>query len=778
MRHSRLAYGLVIVAALLGAHAAQAIEIPAEQAEFFEKKIRPLLVEKCYECHSEQSKALKGNLRLDTRAHALKGGDSGEAIVPGNPNNSSLIQAVRWQTFEMPPSGKLTGDEVAALVKWVELGAPWPGDGEPAATITEKSYDWPTLRAGHWAWRPVVRPELPAVKQTGWTRNGIDFFVLGQLEAAGLQPSPPATPRVLVRRIYFDLIGLPPTPDEVAAFESACQKGRTKAIADLVDRLLAMPQYGERWGRFWLDVARYNDGYGGFLDNQPSPQAWRYRDWVVNALNNDMPYDEFVRLQLAGDQIDAEKHAVATGFLALGPTYISDGGDPDAIAQAKSETLDDRVDTVCRALMAATVACSRCHDHRFDPYPQLDYYSLAGVFNNTKSFDYPLAPPEVVKAFDAAQAEIDRVDGKAKKIKAVARAEGRKLTEQENKEVKELEAKVKDLQKQRPEKYPFAHTVRDSGSDDMNLAVRGNLRRPGPLAPRRFLRIIAGDDPAKFTHGSGRLDLAEAVVAPANPLTSRVIVNRVWHHHFGFGLVRTLSNFGMLGEQPTHPELLDWLASRFTSRVQGDFAWSLKQLHRAILLSATYQMDSAPNEKAQSIDGDNRLLWRMNPRRMDVEAWRDGLLAVSGELKLEQGGASIRSIAESPRRTIYAAVSRNGDAFDSDSFLRTFDFPVPKATSEGRTSSIVPQQSLFMMNSKFMIARAKALAARLNKERADDPARIEYAYQLLYGRPVTDEELQLGRDFLASAVTNEKQLNPWEQYAQVLLSASEFMYQN
>jgi len=332
------------------------------------------------------------------------------------------------------------------------------------------------------------------------------------------------------------------------------------------------------------------------------------------------------------------------------------------------------------------------------------------------------------------------------------------------------------MAKDAPQKYPFAHSLADTGSNDMNVAIRGNLRRPGEPAPRRFLHLLAGSNPEQYQKGSGRLELAESLVNPQNPLTVRVLVNRVWMNHFGQALVRTPSNFGRLGEAPTHPQLLDWLASRFMSDENHGFRWSLKRLHREIVLSAAYQMDSAPNDQVFSRDGDNRLIWRMNPRRLDIEAWRDSLLFVSGELDLKLGGPSIENIADSPRRTLYASISRNGDRFASDTFLRRFDFPSARATSEGRTSSIVPQQSLFLMNSPFLIARAQAFAKRLRQDAADDEARIRRAYRLLYARVVTEDELKLGLEFLAAPVSPGRQLSSWEQYAQVLLSASELMF--
>jgi mono/diheme cytochrome c family protein len=771
----------------VGPTVSHAAETKPEEIEFFESKVRPLLVEHCYECHSAQSKVLKGNLRLDSRAAALVGGDSGVALVPGKPDDSNLVQALRWESSEMPPSGKLPEEQIATIVKWVKLGAPWPDDGNAPPPAIGKTYDWPVLRESHWAWKPVQRAPLPKVANAKWPQNEIDRFVLAKLEAAGLEPSPPAEAGVLIRRLSLDLIGLPPTPEQIERFVRAAKKNRKAAIEDLVDELLASPHYGERWGRHWLDVARYSDGYGGFLDSKAMTSAWRYRDWVVNALNRDLPYDEFVKLQITGDLVSNDD-AVATGFLALGPTYISDGGDAEATAQAKAETLDDRVDTVTRGLMAMTVSCARCHDHRFDPYPQLDYYSLAGVFNNTSIRELPLAEPEEVKAYKEYLDKTSKAEKKYKDLGRPAKAEGRELTKEEKTAIAEARAIYEELKANTPKKYEFIHALDDTGNSDMHLAIRGNLMKPGELAPRRFLRIIAGPDPTPFHHGSGRIDLAAAVVDPTNPLTPRVIVNRVWQNHFGEALVRTPSNFGMLGEKPSHPELLDWLASKLVGDTEDDFRWSLKRLHRAIVLSATYQQSSEANEQAATVDGDNRLLWRMNPRRLDVEAWRDSLLASTGELDSKLGGKSIDDITSSSRRTLYASISRNGDRFDSDTFLRTFDFPAPRATSEGRTSSVVPQQSLFFMNSPFMAARAKKLAERLADEADNDKSRIKRAYLLLYGRPASNEEIKLGTKFLAAGKKAETdkskesedndRLTAWQQYAQVLLSASELMYLN
>ncbi len=733
-----------------------------EQNEFFESRIRPIFANECYGCHSSEAKKLKGDLHLDTRAGILKGGKSGATIVPGKPDESRLIMAVRYKDegIAMPPKKRLSDQQIGDLEAWVRMGSPWPeqdGAGLPP-TVEKQGYDWAKFRAEHWAFRKVVKAELPQVAPTAWVRNPIDLFVLARLKPAKLKPSPPAEKHILIRRVYLDLTGLPPTPEDVEAFFQDTSPG---AFAKVVDALLASPQYGERWGRHWLDVARYSDGLGGFLDAEALPEAWRYRDWVAAALNRDMPYNQFVRAQIAGDLISEDPDmSIATGFFAVGPTYISDGGDPEATAQAQAETLADRVDTFSRAFLGLTVACARCHDHKFDPISARDYYALAGIFDNSKAGLVPLAPREVVAAFDAAQKAIQEQE---KKIKAAGTNDATKA------QVPELKAELERLKRDAPPVYAKAHMLADQGNKDMPVAIRGDLLKPGEPAPRRFLQIIAGESSPLFREGSGRRQLADAVADPANALTARVIVNRVWQHHFGQALARTPSNFGVIGEKPTHPELLDWLAATFLEN-----GWSLKKLHRLILLSSTWQMSSRHSADAYAKDGENRLLWRMNPRKLEVESWRDSLLAVAGELDRTIGGPPTDGILESSRRTLYGMVSRNGDRFVSDEFLRLFDFPAPRSTSEQRTASTVPQQHLFMMNSAFMAARAKALAARLERESGKEPARIARAYQLLYSRPPVAGETALGLAFLTGATGGEAR-SRWESYAQVLLSAHEFV---
>ncbi len=411
-----------------------------------------------------------------------------------------------------------------------------------------------------------------------------------------------------------------------------------------------------------------------------------------------------------------------------------------------------------------TLACARCHDHKFDPIPTQDYYSIAGVFQNTREGETPLADEKAIAAYHHARQPIYRLHDKIREAKK------QKQTEEIKKQIAAWQKEIKELEKKSPPKFPVAHTIHDSGNKDMHVAPRGNMLKRGELAPRRFLRILTGEQREHFKEGSGRRQLAEAVVNSKNPLTARVFVNRIWQHHFGQGLVRSPDNFGKLGESPTHPELLDWLAATFM-----ESGWSVKSLHRIILTSATYQSSSTFNKGAFDKDGDNRMFWRVTPRRMDVETWRDSLLAVTGELDLKSGGPAVDNIVNSKRRTLYAKVSRNAP-LSSDEFLRLFDFPIPRASAAKRTANVIPQQFLFMMNSRFMLDRARALASRLEKESPEQPPRITRAYLLLYGRQPTERELSVATEFLEGKPTAEIKITRWQQYCQTLLSSNEFMY--
>ena len=751
----------------------------AEQLEFFENKVRPLLADKCYRCHSakaEEKEKLKAGLFLDSRAGLLKGGDSGSALTPGDPSKSFLVEAVNYRNedMEMPPKGKLKEEQIKILTDWVKMGAPWPGadtTSEIAQAQPKEAYDWDRFRREHWSFKPVVKSDLPPVENRSWPRSPIDYYTLSKLEGKNLEPNAAAEKRILIRRAYLDLTGLPPTLEQVEEF---LEDAAVNAFEKIVDRLLDSDHYGERWARHWLDVARYSDGLGGFGDNRALPDAWRYRDWVVNALNSDMPYNEFVSRQISGDVIDNHPDPVATGFFVVGPSYTSDGGDPEAKAQAQAETLSDRVDTFSRAFLGLTTACARCHDHKFDPITTQDYYAIAGIFKNTRIGEHPLAPQGVVDAYrqgeDAIKNQNNAVNqflnDESKRLKIERKDIEKSMGEEAKKKVATMRAELDRLKKVAPKKYETAHVLQEAGKNNMHVALRGDLRKKGELVPRRFIQILAGESQPPYTEGSGRRELAQSVTAPDNPLTARVIVNRVWQWHFGKALVRTPSNFGVLGEKPTHPQLLDWLAHDFV-----EHGWSLKRLHRQIMLSSTWQMSSRFDKEKFTLDGDNHFLWRMNPRRLEVEAWRDSLLAVTGELDQRVGGKPDGEILRSKRRTLYATISRTGDRFESDAFLRLFDFPAAVSTSASRPTSTVPQQYLFMMNSPFMNERARTLGDHLNGLNEPTSDRIKKAYQQLYSRYPDPAETELGKQWLG----DKPSAKSWHQYAQVLLSAHELI---
>ena len=750
----------------------------AEDA-FFESKVRPLLAERCYQCHSETAAddgKLKGGLRVDSLAGLLKGGDSGPSIVTGKPDMSLLITAIGYldEDMSMPPKGKLADGEIAILTEWVRGGAQWPGiDKADLAGLgeNEEPYDWEEFRREHWSFQPVVKPKLPEVEDSSWSRGDLDRFVLAKLEAEALSPNLRASKRVLIRRAYLDVIGLPPTRAEVDEF---LRDESPEALAKIVDALLDSEHYGERWARHWMDVARYSDGLGGFLDNQPLPNAWRYRDWLVQALNADMPYNTFVTRQIAGDLLDGDPDPLATGFFVVGPTYISDGGDPEAVAQAQAETLSDRVDTFSRAFLGLTVACARCHDHKFDPVTIKDYYALAGIFKNSRLGEHPVDTAEKVEAYHRAHKDLaehrakinDWLKEQGKRLDQTPKRVPMYLDEAGKAILAEMRSEETRMKESLPPKFEFAHVLSESGSSDMHVALRGDLRKKGELVPRRFLQVLSDEELMAYEkQGSGRRDLARSVTDPGNPLTARVIVNRIWQWHFGKALVRTPSNFGVLGEKPTHPKLLDWLAADFV-----EHGWSLKRLHRQILLSSAWQMSSAFDSGNFAKDGDNRLLWRMNPRKLQAEVWRDTVLAVTGELDRTVGGKPENEILESTRRTLYATVSRNGDRRVSDEFLRLFDFPAPRTTSAERAVSTVPQQYLFMMNSPFMKARSEALGRRLASQTVAVEKRIDEVYKRVYSRPAEPNEVALGKRWVGDQLDSHE---TWAHYAQVLLSAHE-----
>ncbi len=803
--------------------------------DFFEAKIRPVLVAQCYSCHSEEAKnsgKLKGGLLLDSREGTRAGGDTGPSVIPGQLDESLLIDALRYGegSYQMPPAGKLPPQVIADFEKWVALGAPDPRDKAPRPTNAAK-LDWEKARQ-HWSLRPPVRQVTPSVANSAWVQQPIDAFILARLEAAGLQPTSPADRRTLLRRVTFDLTGLPPTLEQQ---QTSLNDESPAAYTRLVDQLLASPQHGERWGRHWLDVARYaedNTNMGPF--NGPYHHAWRYRDWVVRAMNEDVPYDEFIVRQLATDflpETGPEDHA-ALGFQGLAPSYHKEV----ALAQVALENRyadewEDRIDAIGRGLLGLTLACARCHDHKYDPVTNADYYALAGVFASSRQTTRPIIseaevaltqpardrvatleqelvePEKQVKELTQQIAELE------KKLKAAAAAtagiatdseqarldEAKQQLETKKQQISAVKAEITELKVTPGFEIPVADSLTEeqvrveeinkermkivyypNKPRDLNIFVRGEAGRLGPLVPRRFLQVFSDGEVEPFTQGSGRLELAQAIASRDNPLTARVLVNRVWMHHFGVGLVDTPSNFGVSGSQPSHPELLDDLTIRFM-----DHGWSLRWLHREILLSATFQqatraaedsaIQSPPVVQQRTVDPDNRLLSFFPRRRLHAEAFRDAVLAVSDKLDQAIGGPS--GDVDNPqfsRRTIYAAVSRH----KLSDTLQTFDFPDPAIHCEKRVGTTTPLQQMFVLNSLFMQERAASLAERIRVaggESVDE--RVTFAYRLLFARDPREAELSIAREFLSSGESQtEAQDTRWSRYAHALLSSNEFLY--
>jgi hypothetical protein len=887
---------------------------PNEKAEFFEKKIRPILATKCFACHTNSK---LGGLRLDSRESILQGGKTGAAIVPGEPENSLLIQAVSRQheRLKMPPSGPLDPAEVADLKSWVKMGAVWPNQTESAVRPSSGHYVITKEQRAFWAFQPIRKPTVPVVKNAGWAKAPLDRFVLAKLELKGLQPVEPAGKTALIRRATFDLTGLPPTPEEVDAFLA---DQTPTAFAKVVDRLLDSPRYGERWGRYWLDLARYADGKLGASRDTPYENAFRYRDWVIGAFNSDMPYDRMIQAQIAADQLNVpgkDQLLAGLGFHALGVDT------------------NERLDVTTKTFLGLTVGCAQCHDHKFDPIPTEDYYSLFGVFASTSGSEIPLVGESEVTAYKKAKKAINDLEEKiddfirkrsielqeilardtsryliaawsklsgaecsmagldseilerwvaylknpnkehaylmpwqemikrgtasvsreevqrfADRFEALALAifaekneiddrnyvklggangakdeRTRQYTNLESLDIEKyylwrdlasdpfqrngvyfpggvyyygvtnamrrdfeirggavpdvkdidrflsgpwkshldrMRAELQVLKKALPPQYPFLHAVRDFDKPaNARVHIRGDEKNLGEEVPRQFLSVLCDGEPTLFTKGSGRLELAEAIVK--HPLAARVMVNRVWQWHFGQGIVGSPSNFGQLGDRPTHPELLEYLSARF---IEG--GWSLKSLHREIMLSSTYQLSTKQSEANAEADPENRLLWHANLRqRLDAESIRDAMLFVAGRLSPSTGGAPVPFDESNNRRTVYGYISRT----TLDSMLSLFDFPNPNNTSEQRSITLGPMQRLYFMNNEFVARQAGAFADRLTQAASDEGERIRHAYRLALGRPPTNEEIQMGKDFVHASGSS------WPQYAQVLLTSAEFV---
>jgi cytochrome c553 len=999
---------LLPVLALAAAGRAFAQEITKEQTEFFESKIRPVLADTCYRCHSADAGKSKGGLTLDARDAMLKGGDSGPAVAPGEPGKSLLIKAVSYADpdLQMPPSstgGKLSDTQIADLTAWVKMGAPVPAN---ATAIKTKLSGMTDKARSHWSYQPVKIPKVPINKNQQWCRTPVDCFILQKIEAAGMHPSPDATqetPEILLRRGYYDLIGLPPSPAEIEAFVADYRRDNAGAWARVIDRLLASPHYGERWGRHWLDTARYSDTAGANVNGTEYryAHAWTYRDWVINAINADMPYDKFVTHQIAADLLPKEQQGAhsenlaALGFITVGERF----GNPN-------DLINERIDTVSKAMLAMTVSCARCHDHMFDPISQKDYYALHGVFSsitepdikplvgalppkdlladyskkeadvkqeiasayyesignfnqtfrlksplyfelitlsrdptsqtdkaspfakflgankldveiarrveartrkkddtvfgplaqlsalkadefaakspaivaqvqagilpgNTKKpinrlvalafraakpnsilsikdvwqiydnafamvapksaiwlDEMAIASSENVPGVDAAMSELLQIPFEVKPGGSLSIADFRQLIERlPNNRKRGAEGalvRLNELMLTHPGAPAYAMIVSDKDkATDSPVFIRGQANTRGEMVPRRFLDVLSPTGKGvPFTKGSGRLELAQCIADKNNPRTARVMVNRVWMHHFGEGIVSTPDDLGMMAEAPSHPELLDYLSNYFTEN-----GWSMKKLHRLIMLSRVYQESSHVIDEYQDKDPYNRLLWRANVRRLDFESVRDSMLVMSGQLERTLGGKPV-NVTEEPysyRRSVYGYVDRG----NMPELMAHFDVSKPEMTNSKRTTTIVPQQALFLMNSPMSVDVTRRIVnrpefppiqkgestdyARDKAAYSRDLARITALYRIIFQRMPRADEYKMGmafvniesqdwsaNNFAAKNITkgggnrmdaraeiknegfrvSRRALNQWETYAQALLFSNEAAYVN
>jgi Protein of unknown function (DUF1553)/Protein of unknown function (DUF1549)/Planctomycete cytochrome C len=712
---------------------ASGMDVSPAEIDFFEKEVRPLLVQRCQTCHGAEK--AKGGLRLTSRATLLEGGGSGPAAVPGKPDESRLVKAVRHKdSLKMPPKERLADRDIDVLARWVQMGLPWP---EGAGAAVGRFEITPEQRR-FWAFQPVKDSPPPAVKEGAWPLTPIDRFLLAKLETKGLRPAAITDKRTLIRRATFDLIGLPPMPAEIDAFLA---DDSPAAWEKVIDRLLASPHYGERWGRHWLDLVHYADTAGETADF-PVPEAYRYRNYVIDAFNADKPYDEFLCEQVAGDLLAAdgppEKRAeriVATGYVAVARRF---GFDPQNYHHL---TIEDTIDTLGKTVLGLTVACARCHEHKFDPISRADYYALYGIFASTR---YPFPGSEEVK-------------------------------------------RPRDFIPLGPNERAYA--VADGTPANAHIQLRGDPHQAGAEAPRRFPEILGGAALPAETKGSGRLELARWLTDPKNPLTARVMVNRIWQQHFGRGLVRTPNNFGKQGQPPTHPELLDYLAARFV-----EDGWSVKKMNRRILLSRAYQLASTADEKSAALDPGNECLGHFERQRLDAESIRDALLAVGGGLDRSKGGAHpfppenswgftqhnpFQAVYDTNRRSVYLMTQR----IRRHPFLALFDGADPNSSTPQRGVTTVPTQALFFLNNPFVHDQAGKFADRLLSE--PEGERIERAYRLALGRAPTDDEHRDASDYLretAEALAAggvppaQRPRQAWAGLARVLFGSNEFIY--
>jgi len=774
-----------------------------EQLAFFESKIRPLLITHCYECHSAEAEELGGNLLLDSRAGLIKGGDTEPPIVPGDPDSSLLIRAVRQSDgdLKMPPEAKLSDAEVADLEQWVRMKAPDPRTEDTVGIVQAKSaIDWDQAR-DFWSLRPRAAPKVPEVRAQDWPANAIDRFVLTRLESEGLVPASDAARTTLIRRATFDLIGLPPTPEEIDAFVA---DNSPEAFRKVVDQLLESPQYGERWGRYWLDVVRYSDTAGDNSDF-PIPQMYRYRNWVIDAFNADLPYDQFVREQLAGDLLggatteEAHRRIIATGYLANARRFGSRVDD-----YPQHLTIEDTLDNLGRTFLAATINCARCHNHKFDPFTTEDYYALYGIFHSTrypwpgieleqKQRDLvPLVPPEEVqRALAEREARQQMLDAEVKRLEQErqdATGDSRETLD------KQLAAAKQEADQHAKTALPFeqAYAMAEAARiEDAAVQQKGDPNKLGQVVRRRFLSVLHGQPLPDEDQTSGRLQLANWIVDPGNPLTARVIANRIWLYHFGKGIVPTPNDFGRQGKPPTHPELLDWLATELV-----DSGWSIKSLHRTIMLSRTYRLSSHRHEAAIEKDPNNDLLSGYPRRRLDAEAIRDTLLLLGGNLDPTPGGPHpfppqtewkftqhnpFKAVYDTNRRSVYLMTQR----IQRHPYLAIFDGADPAASTPLRLTSTTPLQALYLLNDEFVHAQAQGLAQRLLADRSEDADRVELAYRRVLGRLPEADEAAMTLQFVAEArlrlrdsgVPEEQlALQSWQALMRTMFRLNEFVY--
>lgn len=744
----------------------------------FERTIRPILVEHCYECHSSNSATVYGGLRLDSAEGLARGGDSGPAIDPSNPRASLLLAAIRYEAgLEMPPAGKLSDRELQRMTAWVEAGAAFPPSRQPVGPLNE-SIDYASARA-FWSFQPVQSQPLPAVEDPGWQRTRIDAFVLAAMHRQGLQPAPEADRRTLIRRLTFDLIGLPPTPAQVQQFLA---DGAPDAYERLVEALLASPAYGEHWARWWLDLARYADRTASWVEHPGQP--YLYRDWVVSSLNADLPYDEFVRRQLATDLMASTgpEDLPALGFVSLSPNYWKELKLPaEMIKTIVADEWEERVDAVSRTFLGLTVACARCHDHKFDPISMEDYTALAGVFASCRQVELPTVSDEDYEPVRLAKLAVTFTEREIEDLQ--------ELKPPPRFRIEELKQTIERLERTTPGYHqPMATGLAEESlyvlraglspeegtrleyrprPRDLPVFVRGDPNRPGPVVPRRFLQVLDAETLA-YEQGSGRLELADSLFTKAQSLVARVIVNRIWLGHFGRGLVTTPSNFGQQGARPSHPALLDDLAAGF---IASD--WDIKWLHRQIVLSATWRQ--ASTRPGEDVDPENQWLARMPRRRLTFEQWRDAMLVASDRLDRAMGGPSL-ALEDGPsgntRRTLYATVDRH----DVPATMAMHDFPDPRQHSPQRMATATPLQGLYALNGPLLMEQAAAIG-QITAGETNTRDRLKQIYWRLFSRAPSSRELQLGWSFVTQGQSSAEDLSlRWQQYLHALLASNELLF--